>query len=150
MRLEVKMRGKLLAVCISEKKGTGKTPIERGRLVADFGLEGDAHGGNWHRQVSLLSAEKINEFNLKGGSVVDGDFGENLIVQGFDLRTLPVGTKVKIGDSLLEITQIGKECHTRCNIYYSVGDCIMPREGIFAKVLMGSEIKPGDDVEVLI
>lgn len=141
--------GKVLAICISEKKGVGKTPVDRGILVENWGLENDAHAGNWHRQISLLSVEKIDDFKNRGGKVSDGDFGENLIVEGFDLAKLPVGTKLRINNCILEITQIGKECHTRCNIFYSVGDCIMPREGIFAKVIQGGEILPGNSVDII-
>ncbi|MGL6113993.1 MOSC domain-containing protein [Cetobacterium sp. SF1] len=141
--------GKILAICVSEKKGIGKTKVNQINLVENFGLEGDAHGGNWHRQVSLLSFEKIEEFKNKGGKVNDGDFGENLIVEGFDLSKLPIGTKLKINNALLEVTQIGKKCHAHCNIFHTVGDCIMPREGIFAKVLQGDFIKIGDSVNIV-
>ncbi|MEG0134396.1 MAG: MOSC domain-containing protein [Cetobacterium sp.] len=140
---------KVLAVCISEKKGTGKTPVEYGTLIENFGFKDDAHAGDWHRQVSLLAVEKIDDFRDRGGKVSDGDFGENLIIQGIDLSKLPVGTKLSIKDSILEITQIGKECHTRCNIFYTVGDCIMPREGIFARVLKGGVITAGNNVNLI-
>lgn len=161
------MKGKLIAICMSEKKGTQKVPVEKAVLVADHGIDGDAHAGKWHRQVSLLGLEKIKDFRARGAEVEFGAFGENLIVEGFDFRNLPVGTKFRIGSGaddgrgeidatrdesepsrgvLLEMTQIGKECHTHCAIYHLVGDCIMPREGVFAKVLEGGEIRPGDEV----
>lgn len=140
--------GKVVAVCISEKKGTQKTEVPSITLVPDWGIEGDAHAGKWHRQVSLLSIEKIDAFRARGADVDNGAFGENIIVEGFDLRTLPVGTKFRIGDALLELTQIGKECHEHCAIYHQVGDCIMPREGVFAKVLKGGMIHPGDEIIV--
>ena len=141
--------GKVLAVCISDIKGIQKTEIPEGNLVEDWGIEGDAHAGKWHRQVSLLSFEKIEEFRAKGAEVDFGAFGENLIVEGFDLRTIPVGTRFKIGDALLELTQIGKECHSHCAIYKVMGDCIMPREGVFTKVLKGGTVEAGDKVEQL-
>lgn len=141
--------GKIMAVCISEKRGTQKKNIEKVRLIENFGLEGDAHGGNWHRQVSLLSYEKVRAFEEKGISVEDGAFGENLLVEGFDFKTLPVGTRFRCGDALLEMTQIGKECHSHCEIYQAVGDCIMPREGVFASVLHGGMIQIGDEMEIV-
>lgn len=141
--------GKIMAVCISEKRGTQKKNIEKVRLIENFGLEGDAHGGNCHRQVSLLSYEKVLAFEEKGISVEDGAFGENLLVEGFDFKTLPVGTRFRCGDALLEMTQIGKECHSHCEIYQAVGDCIMPREGVFARVLHGGEIQIGDELEIV-
>lgn len=141
--------GKIMAVCISEKRGTQKKNIEKVRLIENFGLEGDAHGGNWHRQVSLLSFEKVRAFEEKGISVEDGAFGENLLVEGFDFKTLPVGTRFRCGEVLLEMTQIGKECHSHCEIYQAVGDCIMPREGVFARVLHGGMIQIGDELEIV-
>ncbi len=141
--------GKIMAVCISEKRGTQKKNIEKVRLIENFGLEGDAHAGNWHRQVSLLSYEKVRAFEEKGISVEDGAFGENLLVEGFDFKTLPVGTRFRCGEVLLEMTQIGKECHSHCEIYQAVGDCIMPREGVFARVLHGGEIQIGDELEIV-
>lgn len=140
--------GKVIAICISEKKGTEKQVVEKGVLIPNFGLENDAHGGNWHRQISLLEVEKINDFNNLGGNVNYGDFGENLIIQGINLKDISVGSTLKIGEALLEITQKGKECHHHCKIYYRVGDCIMPREGVFAKVLKGGEIYPNDCIEI--
>ena len=141
--------GKIMAVCISEKRGTQKKNIEKVRLIENFGLEGDAHGGNWHRQVSLLSYEKVRAFEEKGISVEDGAFGENLLVEGFDFKTLPVGTRFRCGEVLLEMTQIGKECHSHCEIYQAVGDCIMPREGVFARVLHGGMSQIGDVMEIV-
>ena len=141
--------GKIMAVCISEKRGTQKKNIEKVRLIENFGLEGDAHGGNWHRQVSLLSYEKVRAFEEKGISVEDGAFGENLLVEGFDFKTLPVGTRFRCGEVLLEMTQIGKECHSHCEIYQAVGDCIMPREGVFARVLHGGRIDVGDTLKLI-
>ena len=141
--------GKIMAVCISEKRGTQKKNIEKVRLIENFGLEGDAHGGNWHRQVSLLSYEKVRAFEEKGISVEDGAFGENLLVEGFDFKTLPIGTRFRCGEVLLEMTQIGKECHSYCEIYQAAGDCIMPREGVFARVLHGGMIQIGDEMEIV-
>lgn len=142
-------KGRVIAVCISERKGTQKTEVPSVRLVPEWGIEGDAHAGKWHRQVSLLALEKIEDFRAKGAEVDYGAFGENIIVEGFDLRELPVGTQFRIGDALLELTQIGKECHTHCAIYHQVGDCIMPREGVFTVVLEGGEVKAGDTVELI-
>ncbi|MEE1086595.1 MAG: molybdopterin-binding protein [Schaedlerella sp.] len=138
--------GVLKAICISEKKGTQKHEIDSAVLMEDWGIENDAHAGKWHRQVSMLSYEKIEEFRAKGAEVDFGAFGENLIVEGFDLRTIPVGTKFTVGEALLELTQIGKECHSHCEIYKVMGDCIMPREGVFTKVLKGGVIRPGDEI----
>lgn len=141
-------KGKIMAVCLSEKKGTAKINIHQGTLIPEHGLEHDAHAGKWHRQVSLLSYEKREDFKERGGDVDDGDFGENLVVSGIDLRHLPVGTLLKSGDIELEVTQIGKECHAHCAIYHQVGDCIMPREGIFTQVLKGGVIAEGDEIVV--
>ncbi len=141
--------GVVRSVCISEKKGTGKTPVDSIVLRPDWGIEGDAHAGTWHRQVSLLAFESIDEFKSRGATVDDGDFGENIIVEGIGLTKLPVGTRLECGNNLLEVTQIGKECHTRCAIYHSVGDCIMPREGVFARVIRGGELRPGDPVTIV-
>lgn len=138
--------GKIIGVCISEKKGTEKKNVHTGEFVKDFGIKGDAHAGKWHRQVSLLSSDKIEAFKNRGAQVEDGAFGENLIVEGIDFRSLPVGTIFKCNDVLLELTQIGKECHTGCNIYHKIGDCIMPREGVFARVLAGGIINQGDEL----
>ena len=138
--------GRLKGICISEKRGTEKHEVREAMVKMDWGIEGDAHGGKWHRQISLLSDEKIQEFRAKGAEVAYGAFGENLIVEGFDFRALPVGTRFHIGDVVLEMTQIGKECHSHCQIYKRMGDCIMPREGVFAEVVTGGHIKVGDEV----
>lgn len=138
--------GKIIAICISEKRGTEKKNIGECNIIEGFGLENDAHGGNWHRQVSLLSYDKVLEFNDKGGAVEDGAFGENILVEGIDFKTLPIGTLFKCNDVILELTQVGKECHAHCEIYKRVGDCIMPREGVFAKVIHGGKIKVGDEL----
>ena len=136
------------AICISERRGTPKTPISSARLLPDFGIEGDAHAGHWHRQVSLLSQEKIDAFRARGAQVEPGAFGENLVVSGIDFRQLPVGTRLRSGDVLMEITHIGKECHSHCAIYRATGDCIMPREGVFAQVLTGGTLRVGDGMTV--
>ena len=141
--------GKILGICISEKRGTEKHEIPEANLVKDWGIEGDAHGGKWHRQVSLLSFEKIEDFRAKGAEVDFGAFGENLIVEGYDLRALPVGTRFQIGDAVLELTQIGKECHSHCQIYKRMGDCIMPREGVFTEVIELGHIKIGDEITMI-
>ena len=138
--------GKVLAVCVSSRKGTQKTDVGRAVFVRDWGIEGDAHAGCWHRQVSLLGSEKIDAFRARGAQVEHGAFGENLVVEGFDFRALPVGTLLRCGDVLLEMTQSGKECHAHCAIYKQVGDCIMPREGVFARVLEGGAISAGDEM----
>lgn len=140
--------GKVLAVCSSEIRGVQKTEVGGGSFLPQWGLEGDAHGGDWHRQVSLLSAEKIEDFNKKGAGVSPGAFGENLIVEGIDFRSLPVGTRLRCGSVLLEMTQIGKDCHSHCQIYHKVGDCIMPREGVFARVLQPGRIETGDEMTI--
>ena len=118
-------------------------------FIEDYGIEGDAHAGKWHRQVSLLSYDRIQEFRARGAKVEDGAFGENLVVEGIDFKTLPIGTKFKCNDVVLELTQIGKECHHGCAIFQAMGDCIMPREGVFTKVLHGGVIKEGDNLEIL-
>ena len=142
-------KGRVIAVCISEKKGTQKKQVPCVKLVPDWGIENDAHAGKWHRQVSLLALEKIEEFRSRGAEVDFGAFGENIIVEGFDLRTIPVGTRFRIGEALLELSQIGKACHSHCEIYKVMGDCIMPREGVFTEVLEGGEVKPGDEVTLI-
>ena len=138
------MTGEILAVCTSDRRGIQKTNVSRAVFVENYGIEGDAHAGSWHRQVSLISADKIDEFRNRGANVAYGAFGENLVVEGIDFRTLPVGTLLRCGDVLLEMTQIGKECHAHCAIFHQVGDCIMPREGVFARVLEGGTIQVGD------
>lgn len=141
--------GKVLAICISEKKGTLKSEISEANFIEDFGIENDAHAGKWHRQVSLLAFNKIDEFRKKGANVDFGAFGENLVVEGIELHTLPIGQLIKVGDVLLEVTQIGKKCHDKCQIYYQVGECIMPKNGIFTKVLKGGIVKVGDECLLL-
>lgn len=141
--------GKIKAVNISVKKGTQKVNVHSAKVIEDFGLENDAHAGKWHRQVSLLSYEKIEDFKAKGAPVQEGAFGENLIVEGIDCRTLPVGTELVSGEVILEVTQIGKQCHSGCEIYKIMGDCIMPREGIFTRVLHGGVISEGDTIDVM-
>jgi MOSC domain-containing protein YiiM len=143
------LTGRVVAVCLSERKGTPKRAVEGGTLIPEFGLENDAHGGKWHRQVSLLDFGQVEAFNARGARVGHGAFGENLVVSGLDLKTIPVGSKITIAGATLEVTQIGKECHSHCEIFHRVGDCIMPREGIFAKVLIGGEVQKGDLVTVL-
>jgi len=146
-----KMKGKILAVCRSEKKGTVKSEIEEGLLIENFGLKDDAHAGKWHRQISLLGVESIDKIQSKGFKIKYGDFAENLTIEGIVLHQLPLGTKLKVGeDVLLEVTQIGKECHHDCEIRKKIGDCVMPREGVFARVLKGGKVKVGDDIEVFI
>ncbi|MBQ8822434.1 MAG: MOSC domain-containing protein [Lachnospiraceae bacterium] len=141
--------GKILAICISEKRGTAKFEIPEAEIKPEWGIIGDAHGGNWHRQISLLSFEKIRDFRAKGANVDFGAFGENLVIEGGDLRALPVGTRFVIGEAELELTQIGKECHSHCAIYHAVGDCIMPREGVFTRVIKGGHIKVGDEITMI-
>lgn len=141
--------GRVLAICSSEKKGTQKTSKDSAELVADWGIEGDAHAGKWHRQVSMLSFEKIDAFRKLGAEVDFGAFGENLVIEGFDLSSLPVGTRFQIGEAVLEMTQIGKECHSHCEIFKKMGDCIMPREGVFCIVIKGGKVMPGDEIQML-
>ncbi len=141
--------GTIRAVCTSPAKGTQKKNIGSCEIIENHGLKGDAHAGNWHRQVSLLAYEKIEAFKQRGAEVEDGAFGENLVVDGFDLRTLPIGTRFICNDVILELTQIGKECHSGCEIYKRMGDCIMPREGVFTKVIHGGTISVGDTITLL-
>ena len=141
---------KVIAVCISEEKGQRKANVREGTLIVGRGLKNDAHAGEWHRQVSLLALESIEKMQSMGLDVAPGDFAENITTQGIDLLTLPVGSKFKIGsEALLRVTQIGKECHTRCAIYYQAGDCVMPKEGIFAEVLVGGNIKVGNEITIV-
>lgn len=140
--------GKILAVCISKARGTCKVNVKQAELVEDWGVKGDAHAGKWHRQVSLLSYERVEEFRARGAEVEHGAFGENLVVEGIDFKTLPVGTRFCCNEVELELTQVGKECHSHCAIYKTMGDCIMPREGVFARVLHGGTIRVGDDLRV--
>jgi MOSC domain-containing protein YiiM len=141
--------GKVIAVCTSPQKGTQKKNIGEALFMEDFGIQGDAHAGKWHRQVSLLSYDKIEEFRQKGAEVGDGAFGENLVVEGIDFKRHPVGTRFQCKDVVLEMTQIGKECHHGCEIFQKMGDCIMPREGVFARVIKGGKIAVGDRLEIL-
>ncbi len=138
------LQGVIRAVCISEKKGTEKHPVPSAHLTAHHGIDGDAHAGPWHRQVSLLSYEKVEEFNRLGAEVSDGAFGENLLVAGIDFRSLPIGTVFETEHIKLRLTQIGKECHSHCAIYQRVGACIMPHEGVFVEVLTGGDVRPGE------
>ena len=141
--------GRVEAVCTSERKGVPKRDRGSGLLRIDWGLEGDAHAGNWHRQVSLLALESIAKMQAQGLKVRPGSFAENITTSGLVLHTLPIGTRMRIGPALLEVTQIGKECHEHCAIYRLAGDCVMPREGIFAKVLEGGPVRTGDAIEIL-
>ena len=141
--------GTLEAVCISEEKGTQKSDVRSREVLFDKGLEGDAHAGFMHRQVSLLASESVDEMRAKGLTLEAGAFGENLVTSGIELKSLNPGDRLLVGnDVLLEVTQIGKECVSRCAIYYLAGDCIMPREGIFARVLQGGRVEAGDGIEV--
>lgn len=142
--------GKVMAVCISEKKGTQKKRVSEGILIEEHGIEGDAHAGKWHRQVSLLSYETIEAFKARGAQIEDGAFGENVIVEGIDLIHLPVGTRLRCGEILLEVTQIGKECHSHCEIFKKMGECIMPSNGIFTRVIHGGLMREGDEINVCI
>ena len=137
--------GKVMAVCTSPRKGTEKKNVHWAEFVEDFGIRGDAHAGKWHRQVSLLSLERIEEFRARGAKVEYGAFGENLVVSGYDFKTLPIGTRFRCGEVVLELTQVGKECHKGCAIFQTMGDCIMPREGVFCRVLAGGQIKEGNE-----
>ena len=140
---------KVLAICISKHKGTLKNEVSEANFIEEFGIEGDAHAGKWHRQVSLLAFEKIDDFRNKGGNVDFGAFGENLVVDGIELHKLPVGQQLQVGEVLLEVTQIGKECHDKCAIYYQVGACIMPKNGLFTRVLKGGKVKVGDQCTLI-
>jgi MOSC domain-containing protein YiiM len=144
------MKAEVTAVSISKKKGTRKENIPEGLLVENHGFKDDAHAGDWHRQVSLLAIESIDKIREKGLDVGPGDFAENITTRGIDLVSLPIGTRLKVGDEvLMEVTQIGKECHTRCAIYYQAGDCVMPREGIFTRVLKGGMVREHDPIAVV-
>ena len=141
---------KIDSIAVSKKKGTRKTQVEEASLVQDHGLEGDAHAGPWHRQVSFLASESIESARKKGLEVTFGDFAENIATSGIEWLKVPIGTRVQLGEmALVEITQIGKECHNKCAIYYMAGDCIMPKEGIFARVLKGGKIRCGDQVSLI-
>lgn len=140
----------IVSVNISLKKGTVKQPVSEGRLVRGHGMEGDAHAGNWHRQLSLLAQESIDKMiAMGGGDLLPGMFAENVTTEGITLFTLPVGTKLRLGETLVEVTQIGKACHKHCEIYQKLGACIMPFEGIFATVLEEGVIRAGDAVEIV-
>ena len=140
--------GKIEAICTSEKKGTQKKEVFNINLIENFGLENDAHGGNWHRQVSLLCFESVENFKSKGAPVDFGSFGENLIISGLDFKKILPGTILQGDNFELEITQIGKECHSHCHIYHAMGDCIMPREGVFAIVKKGGKIEKGKEINI--
>jgi MOSC domain-containing protein YiiM len=141
---------KIVSIAVSRKKGTRKTLVDRAIVIENHGLEGDAHAGDWHRQVSFLSSESIRAAREKGLTVDFGDFAENVATVGVDWKTLPVGTRVKLGAGVIvEVSQIGKTCHKPCAIYYQAGDCIMPREGVFARVIRGGEIVCGDPIELV-
>ncbi len=143
------MQGRVVAVCISENKGERKKPVPEVSVKENFGISNDAHSGDWHRQISLLALESIRKMQEKGLDVNAGDFAENITTEGIDLPSLPIGTRLEIGETLNEVTQIGKECHTRCAIYHQAGDCVMPREGIFVRVLRGGVIKANDLIKVV-
>lgn len=144
MDTEKKLTGIVRAICISDVRGIEKHAIPSAHLIRDYGIEGDAHAGKWHRQVSLLSYDKVKAFNERGANVQDGAFGENLVVDGLDFRNLPVGTVFRVGTTVLRMTQIGKECHSHCAIYKRMGECIMPHEGVFAEVLQDGDIQAGN------
>lgn len=141
--------GVIKAVCTSDVKGIQKTEVPSVELRAEWGIDGDAHAGAWHRQVSLLPFEKVEDFKSKGAQVSNGSFGENLIVEGFDLRSLSIGTLFRCNDVVLELTQIGKQCHAHCAIYHTMGDCIMPLEGVFTRVVHGGVISEGDTIDIV-
>jgi MOSC domain-containing protein YiiM len=146
----VATKGKIKAISVSKEKGTRKVNIPEAELKAEFGVVGDAHGGDWHRQVSLLAIESIEKMLAKGAKVSPGEFAENITSEGIDLLKLSIGSRLKVGkDAMLEVTQFGKECHSHCAIYEQIGDCIMPREGIFAKVVKGGLISVGDIIEAI-
>jgi len=140
----------VVATCTSEYKGERKKPVPSVELRENHGIVGDAHAGDWHRQVSLLASESIDKMRKMGLDVTSGDFAENITTQGINLPGLPIGTRLAVGDTLLEVTQIGKECHTRCAIFQQAGDCVMPKEGIFAKVLQGGSVRAGDEIVVAV
>lgn len=143
-------KGRIKAISISERRGTKKSNVPSADLQIDSGITGDAHAGDWHRQVSLLAIESIDKMIAAGAKVSPGDFAENITTEGIDLMSLKIGSRLKLGNGCeIEVTQFGKECHSRCEIYEQVGDCIMPREGIFAKVIAPGEINVGDIIEVV-
>lgn len=144
------MTGRIVSINISEKKGVRKKPVDEAIIDENLGIKGDAHASSeWHRQVSLLAIESIKKMQAMGLDVEPGDFAENITTEGVDLLTLPMSSRMKIGSEVIgEVSQIGKECHTRCAIYYQAGDCVMPKEGIFIKILKGGRIKKGDEITV--
>lgn len=142
-------KGIIMAVCVSPEKGTQKTNIGTDLMLAGHGMKDDSHAGTWHRQVSLLSLEKIEAFRARGAKVEFGAFGENLVVEGFDFAKLPVGTRFRCGNVWLQMTQIGKQCHSHCAIYEAMGECIMPHEGVFTRVLSGGTLSVGDELELV-
>jgi len=143
-------KGKIKAISISKDRGTRKDNVQAAELKVGFGIVGDAHAGNWHRQVSLLAEKSIEKMRAKGANVSAGDFAENITTEGIDLQSLAIGSKLRLGTvAEVEITQFGKECHSGCEIFQQIGDCIMPREGVFAKVIKPGRIKPGDTIEVI-
>lgn len=145
-----KSKATIISVNISPRKTVRKEPVPEANVIENHGLEGDAHTGDWHRQVSLLAMESIDKMRVKGLSVGPGDFAENLTTLGIDLVSLPIGTTLRVGDTVvLEVTQIGKECHTKCAIYYQAGDCVMPKEGIFTRVRQGGQVKPSDEIVII-
>ena len=142
--------GEIVAVCTSADKGERKSDVKHCRLIKKFGLEGDAHGGDWHRQVSLLAEESIDKMRAAGLDVGPGAFAENLTTRGIDLCALPIGSLLRLPSGAeLEVTQIGKECHTRCSIFYQAGDCVMPKEGVFARVFQEGVVANGDCIELV-
>ena len=148
MKNQAKM--KIVSIAVSKKKGTPKIPVKDANLIQNHGLENDAHAGTWHRQVSFLASESIDQAREQGLDVTFGDFAENIATAGIDWKNIPIGTRLQVGNAaLVEVTQIGKECHNKCAIYYKAGDCIMPREGIFARVLQGGDIHCGDPIEII-
>ncbi len=141
---------RIISINVSSKKGTFKYPVESARLRCEYGIEGDAHAGNWHRQISLLAQESMDSMTAMGvEGLTPGKFAENITTGGIELYTLPVGTKLRLGQCLTEVTQIGKECHQHCEIYKKVGKCVMPTQGIFVKVLTEGTIRPGDALEIV-
>ncbi len=149
MRNEETRQGRVVSVNLSEKKGMRKTPVEHGLAVLERGFDGDAHAGEWHRQISLLARESIDSMVARGLDVGAGDFAENITTENIDLLALPIGTLLQVGEVRLEVTQIGKTCHNRCAIYHQAGDCVMPREGIFAAVKTPGEIAVGDSISII-
>lgn len=147
----VKKTPRVIAVSTSTERGTKKWEVEKAILKRGFGIEGDAHAGRWRRQISLLAVESINKMRRQGFEGGYGDFAENLTTEGIDLVSLPVGTKLKIGkDVLLQISQVGKICHMKCDVFRRVGGCIMPEEGVFARVIAGGTVEPGDSIVVVL